>query len=131
MNRNWSIPSRVNCPALPRSGLPAPRLVSTGFLVSASELVPDVDTAVPDCAGDFPSQAVRSVPLLPDGHSATIDSARFWLRLNTVTVRDAVSIVLPDSPVWVVNVLMNAQINYAALYPLLTPSLCSGGEEGA
>jgi hypothetical protein len=30
-----------------------------------SELVPDVDTAVPDSAGDFPSQVVRSVPLLP------------------------------------------------------------------
>ena len=93
----------VNYPALPRSGLLAPRLVRTGFLVSASELVPDVDTAVPDSAGDFPSQAVRSVPLLPDGHSATIDSARFLLRLNTVTVRDVVSIAILDSTVWVVK----------------------------
>ena len=93
----------VNYPALPRSGLLAPRLVRTGFLVSASELVPDVDTAVPDSAGDFPSQAVRSVPLLPDGHSATIDSARFLLRLNTVTVRDVMSTAILDSTVWVVK----------------------------
>jgi len=56
----------VNYPALPRSGLPAPRLVRTGLPASMSELVPDVDTAVPDSAGDFPSQAVRSVTLLPD-----------------------------------------------------------------
>ena len=120
----------MNYPALPRSGLPAPRLVRTGLPVSVSELVPDVDTAVPDSAGDFPSQAVRSVPLLPDGHSATADGARFLSRLNTVTVRDVVNVVLPDSPVWVVNALMNAQPNYAALYPLPTPSLCSDGEEG-
>jgi hypothetical protein len=56
----------VNYPALPRSGLPAPRLLRTGLPVSVSELVPDVDTAVPDSAGDFPSQVVRSVPL---GHN--------------------------------------------------------------
>jgi len=96
----------VNYPALPRSGLLAPRLVRTGLPVSASELLSDVDTAVPDSAGDFPSQVVRSVPLLPDGHSTTTDGARFLSRLNTVitvTVRDVMSIVLPDSPVWVVK----------------------------
>ena len=95
--------SHVNYPALPRSGLPAPRLVRTGLPVSVSELVPDVDTAVPDSAGDFPSQVVRSVPLLPDGHSVTTDGARFLSRLNTVIIRDVVRIVLPDSPVWVVE----------------------------
>ena len=114
----------MNYPALPRSGLPAPRLLRTGLPVSVSELVPDVDTAVPDSAGGFPSRVVRSVPLLPDGHSATTDGARFLSRLNTVTVavavtvRDVVSIVLSYSTVWVVNVPMNAQTNYAAVYPL-------------
>jgi hypothetical protein len=63
-------------------------------------------------------------------HSATTDGARFLSRLNivtvavavavavAVTVRDVVSIVLSYSTVWVVNVQMNAQTNYAAVYPL-------------
>ena len=67
----------VNYPDLPRSGLPGPRLLRSGFPVSASELASDVDTEVPDSAGDFPSQAVRSVPLLPVGHLATTAGARF------------------------------------------------------
>ena len=57
-----------------------------------SALASDADTAVPDSAGDFPLRVVRSVPLLPDGHSATTDSARVFLRLNTV--ESVVSIVL-------------------------------------
>ena len=67
----------VNYPPLPRSGLLAPCLLRVGLPVSASELASGVDTAVPDSAGDFPSRAVRSVPLLPVGHSATTDGARF------------------------------------------------------
>ena len=87
----------MNYPNLPRSSLPGPRLLRSGsserpkvsrdherryapferLPVSASELASDVDTAVPDSAGDFPSQAVRSVPLLPVGHSATTAVARF------------------------------------------------------
>ena len=87
----------LNYPDLPRSGLPGPRLLRSGsserpkvsrdherrvapferLLVSASELASDMDTEVPDSAGDFPSQAVRSVPLLHVGHSATTAGARF------------------------------------------------------
>ena len=77
----------MNYPALPRSGLPGPRLLRTGLPVSASDLVPDVGTVVPDSAGDVPSQAVRSVPLLPIRHSATPVDARFVSRLNTVGER--------------------------------------------
>jgi len=98
----------VNYPALPRSGLPAPRLLRTGLPVSASELVGTDPTAVPDSAGDFPSRVVRSVPLLPDGHSATIDGARFLSRLNTV--EDVVSIVLPPLTARVVNVAENVEM---------------------
>ena len=87
----------MNYPDLPRSGLPGPRLLRSGsserpkvsrdherryapferLPVSVSELASDVDTEVPDSAGGFPSQAVRSVPLLPVGHSATTAGARF------------------------------------------------------
>ena len=91
----------VNYPALPRSGLPAPRLLRTGLPVSVSVLVPDVGTAVPDSAGGFPSRVVRSVPLLPDGHSATTNSARFLSRLNTIG--GVVSIVLPRPTAEVVS----------------------------
>ena len=90
--------------------------MQVNYPVSTSVLAPDVGTAVPDSPGDFPSRVGRSVPLLPDGHSATTDGARFLSRLNTAS--NVVSIVLPHSTVWVVNVLMNAQTNYVALYPL-------------
>ena len=70
-------PWHVNYPDRPRSGLPAPRLVRTGIPVSVSEFIPDVGTEIPDSAGDFPLSAVRSVPLLPVGHSTTTDGARF------------------------------------------------------
>ena len=112
----------VNYPDLPRSGLPGPRLLRSGsserpkvsrdherrvapferLLVSASELASDVDTEVPDSAGDFPSQAVRSVPLLPVGHSATTAGARFLSRLNTGG--GMASIVLSLSTAGVLNV---------------------------
>ena len=55
----------VNYPDLPRSGLPGPRLLGSGLPGSVSERASDVDTAAPDSAGGFPSQAVWSVPLLP------------------------------------------------------------------
>ena len=93
----------VNYPDLPRSGLPAPRLLRTGLPVSVSEFIPDVGIGIPDSAGDFPSQAVRSVPLLPDGHSATTDSARFLSRLSTIGSEG--SIVLPTSTAGVLSEL--------------------------
>jgi hypothetical protein len=65
--------------------------------------------AVPDSAGDFPSRVVRSVPLLPDGHSATTDGARLLSRLNTV--RDVVSIVLPRSTAEVLRVWTVTETN--------------------
>ncbi|ERG92977.1 MAG: hypothetical protein J07HQW1_03030 [Haloquadratum walsbyi J07HQW1] len=55
----------VNYPALLRSGLLAARLVRTALPVSASEFIPTVGTGIPDSADDFPSQAVRSEPLIP------------------------------------------------------------------
>ncbi len=73
--------------------------------VSVSECIPDVCTAIPDSAGDFPSRVVRSVPLLPDGHSATIDGARFFSRLNIV--KSVVSIVLLFLTAGVVSVAEN------------------------
>jgi hypothetical protein len=87
--------SVVNYSTLPRSGLPGPCLLRTELPVSASELAgtdptaftraplscgpaePTVLRTVPDSTGDFPLQVVRSVPLLPDRHSATTDDARF------------------------------------------------------
>jgi len=78
----------------------------------------------------FTGSSECHTPTRWDGHSATTDGARFLFRLSTVTVRDVMSIALPDSTVWVLNVRMNAQPNYAALYPLPTPSLCSDVEEG-
>jgi hypothetical protein len=70
-----------------------------------------------------------SVPLLPDGHSATTDGARFLSRVNTAS--DVVSIGLPYSTVWVRKAPIHVQTNYAALSPLPTPSLRSGVEDGA
>ena len=70
----------MNDADVPRSGLPAPRLLRSGL--SVSELVSDVDTAVPDSAGEFPLQAVRSVPLLPNRHSATTDRCTLLLALE-------------------------------------------------
>ena len=99
----------VNYPDLPRSGLPGPRLLRSGLPVSASDLVPDVGTVVPDSAGDFPSQVVRSVPLLPVGPSATTDDARFLSRLNTAG--DVVSIILPRSTARVVKPWNKAEEN--------------------
>jgi len=49
-------------------------------------------TGIPDSAGDFPLRMVWSVPLLPNGHSATLDSACFLSHLNTAG--DVVSIML-------------------------------------
>lgn len=48
----------------------------TELPVSVSELAGTSPTAVLDSTGDFPLQAVRSVPLLPNRHSATTDDAR-------------------------------------------------------
>ena len=96
----------VNYPTLPRSGLLAPRLLRVGSSErpkvsrdherryapferlpgSMSELASDVDTAVPDSAGDFPSQMVRSVPLLPVRHSATTAVARFLSSFERATL---------------------------------------------
>ena len=72
-----------------------------------SELVPDVGTVVPDSAGGFPSRAVRSVPLLPVGHSATTAVARFLSRLNNAG--GVASIVLTFSTAGVVNLLKRAE----------------------
>ena len=88
-----------------------PSLVEDRLPVSVSELASTEDTAVPDSAGGFPLRVVRSVPLLPNGHSATTDGTRFLSRLNTV--RDVVSIVLPRSTVWVVSVVENLQATRA------------------
>jgi hypothetical protein len=71
----------VNYPDLPRSGLLTPHLVRVGLPVSVSELACNVDTTAPDATGGVPSQAVRSVPLLPDGHSTTTDGVRLVSRL--------------------------------------------------
>lgn len=72
---------------------------------------------------------VRSVPLLPDRHSTTIDGTRFLSRLNTAD--DVVSIVLPlfNS---VGSKCMDTHENehMTALYPLLTISPRSVVEEG-
>ena len=45
-----------------------------------------MDTAAPDSAGGFPSRAVRSVPLLPVRHSATISGARFLSSFERATL---------------------------------------------
>jgi len=100
---------RVNYPDLPRSGLLGPRLLRSGLPVSVSELASDVDTAVPDSAGDFPSRAVRSVPLLPIRHSATTDDARFLSRLNNAG--GVASILLPPSTAGVVRMPIHTKTN--------------------
>ncbi len=101
----------VNYSDLPHSGLPGPRLLRSGLPVSASKLAPDVGTAVPDSAGDFPLRVVRSVPLLPNGHSAIPDGARLLSRLNTAG--SVVSIVLPASTARVVKSPQTVNVNYA------------------
>ena len=133
VDRGHQVPEKttlrlVNYPDLPRSGLPGPRLLRSGLPVSMSELAGTVPTAAPDSAGDFPSRVVRSVPLLPVGHSTTIGGARFLSRLNTAG--DVASIVLLRSTAGVVNVVENVSANRAALYPLPTRSLRSLLEEG-
>ena len=99
----------MNYPDLPRSGLIGPRLLRSGLPVSLSELAGTGPTAAPDSAGGFPLQLVRSVPLLPVGHSTTTDDARFLSRLNTVG--DVVSIVLPRSTARVVKLRNKAEEN--------------------
>jgi hypothetical protein len=101
----------VNYPDLPRWGLPGPRLLRSGRPDSVSELVPDVSTVVPDSAGGFPLQAVRSVPLLPVRHSATTAVARFLSRLNNAG--DVASISLPHSTAGVVTVATTVFANCA------------------
>ena len=80
-----------------------------GLPVSVSELAGTVPTAAPDFAGDFPLQVVWSVPLLPVGHSATTDDARFLSRLNTAG--DVVSIVLTRLTAGVVKPRNKAEEN--------------------
>ena len=119
----------VNYPALPRSGLPAPRLLRTGLPVSVSEFIPDVGTGIPDSAGDFPSRVVRSVPLLSNGHSTTRDGARLFSRLNTAG--SVVSIALPSMTRRVVNITMKLyEQMMTVLYPLPTRSLCHSLRKG-
>ena len=118
----------MNYPVLLRSGLPAPHLLRIGLPVSVSELASDVDTAALDSAGGFPLRVVRSVPLLPGGHAATTDSARFSSRLNTVS--SVVSIVLHHSTAGVVSVAQNVQTtDDGAVSPLLR-SLSAGADYG-
>ena len=102
-------PVSVNYPDLPRSGLSGPRLLRSGLPVSLSELAGTGPTAAPDSAGGFPLEVVRSVPLLPVGHSTTTDDARFLSRLNTAG--DVVSIVLPRSTARVVKPRNKAEEN--------------------
>jgi hypothetical protein len=88
-----------------------------------------VDTAVPDSAGDFPSRGVRSVPLLPVGHSTTTDGARFLSRLNTIG--GVASIVLPHTPAGVVSVAENVQAKCAgAVSPPYSVRFAHFVEEG-
>ena len=87
----------MNYPDLPRSGLPGPRLLRSGSSErpkvsrdherryapferlpgSIPERAGTGPKAAPDSPGGFPLEVVRSVPLLPVGHSATTDGARF------------------------------------------------------
>lgn len=90
-------------PALPRSGLPAPRFLRAGLPVSVSEFIPE-GTGIPDSAGDFTLQAVRSVPLLPQRHSGHTTDARVLLRSNIGRI--VVSILLPNTATGVVSVLI-------------------------
>ncbi len=126
----------VNYSALPRSGLPGPRLVRTELPVSVSERAGpdptastrrgasraarqnavDVLRTVPDSAGDFPLQVVRSVPLLPVGHSTTTDDARLLSRLNNA--ESVVSILLSPSTEGIIRVPIHAKTSVRALSPL-------------
>ncbi len=89
-----------------------------GLPGSVSECIPNVGTGIPDSAGEFPSRVVRSVPLLPGGHSATIDGARFLSRLNIV--KTVVSILLPCLTAGVVSVAENVQVTRAGAVSLPT-----------
>ena len=91
----------VNYSHRPRSGLPGPHLLRWELPVSGSERAETVSTVVPDSAGDVPLQAVRSVPLLPNGHSTAATDARFLSRLNTG--RSGVSVLLYRSNAAVVR----------------------------
>jgi hypothetical protein len=104
-------------------------LVRTGRPVSTSARAPDVGTAVPDSPGDVPSRVGWSVPLLPDGHSATTDGARFSSRVNTVS--DVVTIGLSRSTVWVGKAPIHVQTTYAALYLSLRPHFVRAVRKGA
>jgi hypothetical protein len=119
----------VNYSALPRSGLPGPRLLRAELPVSVSEHAgtgptaftraplscgpaePAVLRTAPDFTGDFPLQAVRSVPLLPNRHSATTDDARLLSRLNNV--RSVVSIFLPSPTTEVVRIPIHTKTRRA------------------
>ncbi|SIR72552.1 hypothetical protein SAMN05421858_3446 [Haladaptatus litoreus] len=116
----------VNYSHVPRSGLPSPHLLRWELPVSVSERAETISTAstrtefscgpseplvlrtVPDSAGDFPLQVVRSVPLLPDGHSTTTSDARFLSRLNTGRI--AVSVLLPYSTARVVRLWRTVKV---------------------
>jgi len=101
----------------------------------------------PDSAGGFPSRAVRSVPLLPIGHSATPNGVRFlssFERPNSFvmtkrrsrfeprsnTVGDVVSIVLPLSTAGVVRDKERASNSRGRCIPSLLAS-STLAEEGA
>ena len=99
----------VNYSHLPHSGLPSPHLLRWELPGSVSERAETISTAVPDSAGDFPLQAVRSVPLLPVGHSTPTTGARFLSRLNTGHI--AASVLLPDSTATIVRVWRTVNVN--------------------
>ena len=117
----------VNYSHLPHSGLPSPHLLRWERPGSVSELAETISTAStrakllcgpaepwvlrtgPDSAGDVPLRVVRSVPLLPVGHSTTTTGARFVSRLNTGHI--AASVLLPDSTTTVVRVWRTVNVN--------------------
>ncbi len=128
---------RVNYSALPRSGLPGPCLLRTERPVSVSERAGTDPTAstrrgasraarqnangvlrtVPDSAGGFPLRAVRSVPLLPNRHSATTDDACLLSRLNTAG--NVVSILFSPSTEEIIRVPIHTKPRRAgAVSPL-------------
>lgn len=85
----------VDYPVLPRSRLPAPRVVRRGRPGSVSRCLPDVGTGSPDSAGDVPLRAGWRVALLSVGHAATPDGTRLVSRVSTVG--SVASIALPPS----------------------------------
>ena len=110
----------MNYSHLPRSGLPSPRLLRWELPISVSELAPQ-GTVVPDSAGDFPLRAVRSVPLLPDGHSIPTSGACVFLHSNTGRI--GVSVLLPISNVTVVRLWRTVKVtkDVGRIPTLLTP----------